>query len=207
MRAVLKGLRGVLATFASTRHGMLTMLAVTLPMGLGSFLSLLSAVSGEWHASADLTASTTGLLAGLASIPGCLAGGALCHRHPPQIVLAGSGVVCALGELAMAMGPRTPFAFVAFSLLNNLLLGVAWAAVAAVTFVGLQDKGCGTIGGLLGSLCNVPVVIMTIILGQAQAHYGATGMMLIEAAFGVVSGIVYGLVAWHPAIDRRLAAA
>src|SRR3954470_19579419 len=135
---VARGLGRSVIELGSTRTGMLTILAVTLPMGLGSFLGLLSSISGDWHAGADLTAATTGVLAGLASVPGCLIGGYLCDRAPPQVVLACSGLVCALGEVAMALGARTPVAFVAFTLLNNFLLGIAWAAVAAVIFVALR---------------------------------------------------------------------
>jgi MFS family permease len=187
--------REVLA-LASTRLGLLTVLAVTLPMGLGAFLGLLSSVAADWHASADLTASTTGVLAGLASVPGCLVGGHLCDRHPPRIVLACAGLACALGEAAMALGPRTPGAFVVFTLLNNVLLGVAYAAVAAVIFIGLKTMGGGTIGALLGSLCNVPLVAVTFLLGAAEAEYGATGMMTIEAGLGIVSALGYGAMAW-----------
>jgi hypothetical protein len=200
---VLGGLRAEVVVLAATRNGLLAILAVTLPMGLGSFLSLLSAVAGDWHASADLTASTTGVLAGLASVPGCLIGGYFCHRHPPQIVLACSAMVCALGELAMALGPRSPAAFVFFTLLGNALLGVAWAAVAAIIFVALRGRGGGTIGALLGSLCNLPVVAVTFLLGVAQPRYGSTGMMTIEAMLGIGSAIGYGLVASLWRADRR----
>jgi len=196
LRVVGKELAGEVLTLASSRSGLLAILAVTLPMGLGSFLGLLSSVSSEWHASADLTASTTGALAGLASVPGCLIGGYLCDRHPPQIVLAWTGLGCALGEAVMALAPRTPWCFVTFALLNNLLLGFAWAAVAAVIYASVKPSGGGTIGALLGSLCNLPVVIMTLVLGASAARHGVTGMMGIEATMGAMSAVVYGLAAW-----------
>lgn len=188
------------ATLLSTRVGLLAILAVTLPMGLGSFLGLLSSVAADWHASADLTAATTGVLAGLLSVPGCLIGGYLCDRRPPQTILAWSGVVCALGEAAMALAPRSPACFVAFALLNNLLLGCAWAACAAVMFAVLRPAGGGTIGALLGSLCNVPTVAMTFVLGATEARHGVTGMMGIEAVLGVLSAALYGMIArfWRP---------
>lgn len=192
----LSALGGELLELVATRNGMLSMLAVTLPTGLGSFLGLLSAVAGDWHASADLTAATTGVLAGLASVPGCLVGGHLCHRHSPRVVLAASGLTCALGELAMALGPRSPAAFVTFTVLNNFLLGIAWAAVAAIVYAALRRAGGGTIGALLGSLCNVPVVLVTFILGAAQARYGTSGMMMIEAGLGIASALAYALIAW-----------
>jgi len=193
-RAVGRGIVREVAAIATTGSGLLAMLAVILPMGLGSFLGLLPSVSSHWHASADLTALTTGALAGLVSVPGCLIGGYLCDRWPPRLVLAGAGLVCALGEYAMVLAPRTPEAFVGIALLNNGLLGMAWAAVAAVIFVSLGSHGGGTIGALLGSLCNVPVVLVTFLLGVSEAHYGVDGMMVIEASLGAVSALAYGLV-------------
>jgi len=194
--ALARELAGEVRMLVSSRSGAIAILAVTLPMGLGSFLGLLSSVSSDWHASADLTAVTTGALAGLASVPGCLIGGYLCDRYPSQIVLASSALACAIGEAAMAFAPRTPACFVAFTLVNNLLLGFAWAAVAAVIYTTIKPNGGGTIGALLGSLCNLPVVIMTFVLGTAAARYGVTGMMGIEAVAGALSAAVYGLVAW-----------
>jgi MFS family permease len=194
LRVVGRGIVREVATLATTRPGLLVMLAVMLPMGLGAFLSLLPSVSSHWHASADLTALTTGALAGLASIPGCLIGGYLCDRWPPRLVLAGSGLVCALGEYAMVLAPKTPEAFVGLALLNNGLLGMAWAAVAAVIFVSLGSKGGGTIGALLGSLCNVPVVLVTFVLGVSEAHDGVEGMMMIEVCLGAISALTYGLI-------------
>jgi MFS family permease len=196
LRSVARDLGHEVVRLASSRLGFLTILAVTLPMGLGAFFGLLSSVSSDWHASADLTASTTGVLAGLVSVPGCLIGGYLCDRHPPQIMLAGSAAICALGEAAMALGPRTPDAFVAFTLLNNLLIGVAYATVSAVVYVALNERAGGTIGALLGSLCNVPLVAMTFMLGAVGAHHGSTGMMAVEALLGVMSALIYGVMAW-----------
>ncbi|UAJ09601.1 MFS transporter [Glacieibacterium megasporae] len=195
-RAVVAALGRDAVALVSTRLGWLTIIAISLPMGQGAFIGLLPSVAKDWGASADLTASTTGLLAGMICVPGSLIGGYLCDRYPPQHVLAWSGIACALGEVAMAFGPRTPAAFFVFALANNLLLGVAYAAVAAVIYVGLKGSSGGTMGSLLGSLCNVPVVATTLLLGAVSVPYGANGMMLTEAALGVGSALLYGMMAW-----------
>jgi hypothetical protein len=55
--------------------------------------------------------------------------GYLCDPASSRIVLARAGLVCPAAELAMALAlaPRTPVAFVGFTLLNNALLRIAWA--------------------------------------------------------------------------------
>ena len=95
----------------------------------------------------------------------------------------------------MALAPRTPLCFVGFILLNNLLLGMAYAAVAAVVYTALKSRSGGTIGALLGSLCNIPLVGMTFLLGAAAARYGVGGMMGIEAGCGALSACLYGMLA------------
>lgn len=109
----------------------------------------------------------------------------------------------------MAVGPRTPDAFVVFALLNNLLLGFSYAAVAAVVFVGLRGLSGGTIGSLLGSLSNVPLIATTTLLGAVAAPYGVSGMMWPEAALGLVSAFAYMGLAWlwRPQAFGGLAAA
>jgi len=38
---------------------------------------------------------------------------------------------------------------------------------------------------------------MTFVLGAADARYGVTGMMSLEAAAGAMSAALYGLAAWR----------
>lgn len=194
--ATVRRIGGDALTLVVTRRGLLTVAAVTLPMGQGAFINLLPSIARDWGASADLTATVTGVLAGLIVIPGCVLGGYLCDRMSAQAVLAWSSIVCAGGELAMALGPRTPVAFVAFTLANNLLMGVAYAAVAAAVYVGLRGASGGTVGSTLGSLSNVPLVGVTALLAVMAAPYGSSGMLISEAVVGFVSALAYLGLAW-----------
>ena len=69
--------------------------------------------------------------------------------------------------------------------------------MAAVIFTALNRMGDGTVGALLGSLCDVPTMLMTIVLGAPEARYGVAGIMVIEAIFGIISAGGYGLFAWR----------
>ena len=199
-----------------TRTGVLVMLAVTLPAGLGAAANLLPAAAGSWRASADLVAVVTGVLGGLASVPGCIIGGYLCDRFPRRTVFMGSAVICAIGEAAMAAAPHTPFFFAAFVLGNAVLTGVAWGAVAAVIYDCLGRTGAATVASVLSSLCNLPVAVVTVLIGWVQTRHGSSAMLLTEAGLGAASVAVYGLVLWfwrpqanpntaHPGGGRDLA--
>jgi MFS family permease len=187
--------RGLLR-LARTRTGALAMIAVVLPLGLGAAAGLLPAVAGDWKASANLVAVVTGMAGGLVAVPGCIAGGYLCGRFAPRTMLMASGVICATGEAAMAFAPHTPAMFAAFVLGNNLLLGASWAAVSAVMYEALPHRGAATVGSVLASLTNVPVVAVTALVGLVQVRAGSQAMLVAEAGLAVASVAAYSLLAW-----------
>ncbi len=187
---------GALITLARSHGGVLAILANVLPASLGAAGQLLSTVAGDWHASADLVALMLGAVTGLANIPGCVIGGYLCDILPRRTVYMTGALGCALAEAAMAWGPHTPGWFSFFVVRNAVLLGLLWAAVAAVAFAQLGSTATATVAAVLSSISNLPVVVMVAIVGSVQAKHGSSGMRLIEAAFGVGSVFVYGVVAW-----------
>ena len=190
------GLIRALVNLARTREGILAAIAVVLPLALGAAANLLPAVAGDWNASASLVAAVCGLLGGLAAVPGCLIGGYLCARFAPRTVYMWAGLVCGLGEAAMALAPHTPAMFAGFVLLNSVLLGVTWGAVAAVTLAVLPRLGAATIGTVLASLTNLPVVVVTVLVGSVQTGQGSTAMLLAEAGLAVVAVAGFSLLAW-----------
>ncbi len=196
-----RDLAGAVLRLARSRNGALALIAVTLPACLGAAAGLFPAVAGDWRASADLVAGTTGVLGGLVTVPGCLVGGYLCDRFPRRATYIASALVFAIGEVAMALGPRTPEAFAVFVLLTAFLLGVGFAAVNAVILESLGPKAPATINSLMGSLANVPVVIGGILVGAVQTRHGSTAMLLSEAAVAVVALGLYTALAivWRPA--------
>lgn len=204
--AQLGGLGRAMLELVRSRSGLLAMISLVLPLGLGAAGHLLPAVAGDWRASADLVALTTGALAGLTSIPGCLIGGYFCGRFPPRTVLMASGLACGFGEAAMAWSPHTPLMFATFVLLNSLLLGVNWAATSGVTFAALPVVGAATVGAVLSSLANIPVAGVTAFVGGVQVRHGSSAMLLAEAGLACAAVAAYGLLVWlwRPAPNRAL---
>ena len=184
-----------------TRDGILAIIASVLPVGLGAAATLLSAVAGDWSASANEVALATGILGGLASMPGCIAGGYLANRFGARPAFIIAGLVGGCGEAAMALAPHTPVMFMGFVLLNNVLLGVAWGALTAVTLEVLKPAGAATVGAVLASVSNLPVVVGIMFIGAVQIRHGSATMLLVEAGLAVLSVITYSLLAvlWRPA--------
>jgi len=187
---------GSLWSLLRSRDGVLAVVAVTLPAGLGAAMNLMPAVAGDWGASATLVATVTGILGGLATLPGCIAAGYLCDRFPRRTVFMYSALLCAAGEAVMAMCPHSPQNFALFVLVNSALTGLAYGSVAAVIFDRLGPLGAATVGGVLSSMCNLPVVVVTVLVGAVQSHRGSNAMLLVEAGLGIASVALYALLTW-----------
>ena len=185
---------GSLWALLRSREGILAALAVTIPAGVGAAMNLMPAVSGDWHASATLVAAVTGVLGGLACVPGCIVAGYLCDRFPRRSVFLYSALLCAVGEAAMAVFPHSAPFFTVFVLTNAALTGPAYGGITAIIFDRLGPLGAATVGGVLSSLCNLPVVVLTVVVGVVQSHRGSNAMLLVEAGLGVVSVALYGLL-------------
>jgi MFS family permease len=194
---------GALWKLLRTRPGILAVIAVTLPTGLGAAAYLLPAVAGDWHASADVVATVTGVLSGLASIPGCVTSGYLCDRFPRRTVYLWCALAAATAEGIMAFAPHVPAGFAAMVLVNAAFTGLAYGSVTAIIFERLEVTGAATVCGVLSSLCILPVVVVTMIIGAIQARAGSTAMLLTEAGLGVVSVAFYAalVTAWRPSAE------
>jgi MFS family permease len=195
---------GALWKLVRSRPGILAVIAVTLPAGLGAAAYLMPAVAGDWHASADVVATVTGALSGFACIPGCITSGYLCDRFPRRTVFMWCALTGALAEGLVTFAPRTAAGFAAVVLVNSACTGLAYGSVVAVIFERLERVGAATVNGVFNSLSNLPVVVVTMLIGAVQARAGSTAMLLTEAGLGVVSVALYALlvVVWRPrAVD------
>lgn len=198
-----RALGRTLLGFVRTRQVVLAILLSLTPVGLAASANLWGAVADDWGASADLVALTTGALGGVASIPGALLGGYLADRYPRRAVFFATGAVSIIGLVVMALAPHTPGWFGAMVLVNAALTGAVWAAIGAVCFECLGGAGAATLGATLSSTANLPVPVVTMIVGGVQSRSGSTAMLLTEAGLGVAGLLVMGLVValWRPAAN------
>ena len=114
---------------ARQRIGFLALFLCFLPIGSGAASGLWSAVAGDWKASADTVALVTGVLAGIVSAAGCIAGGFVCDRMHRQWAYVSFGILQALCAVGMALAPRTEAMFVAFTLFYAFVTGLTYVVV------------------------------------------------------------------------------
>ena len=85
-------------------------------------------MADRWQTSADAVALYTGLLAGIVSAVGCMAGGWLSDSIDRKVAYAISGIFLAIVAVAMYLGPRNAAGYGIFTLSYQFGSGVAYGA-------------------------------------------------------------------------------
>ncbi|HEX4097935.1 MAG TPA: hypothetical protein VHX64_14515, partial [Caulobacteraceae bacterium] len=191
------------------RMGMLAIFVCLLPFGTGAASNLWPATAGDWGAGADEVALVGGLLSGVACIVGALFAGYVCDRMDRKAGYALFGVIGGLTAVAMALGPRSPISFMVFATAYNLVVGCCYGAFGALTLEAIGKGAAATKYNLIASVSNVPIMLMTLVDGQAQKAFGSGGMLLTEAACafagaGLYAAAVFGTRGWSWQGARRL---
>ena len=178
-------------TTIKARIGFLAVFLCFLPLSTGAASNLWSAVAGDWKASADTVAFVTGIMGGIITSVGCLIGGWICDRMNRQIAYLVFGLVQAICAAAMAYSPHTEIMYIIWTSVYAFSLGFSYAAFSAFVFEAIGKGAAATKFTVYACLSNVPIYYMTIVDGWAHTHYGPSGMLNIEAGFGVVGVILF----------------
>jgi MFS transporter, PAT family, beta-lactamase induction signal transducer AmpG len=147
---------------------------------------LWSAVAPDWKAGPDRVALVAGILNGVISAVGCVAGGWIADRVGRWWAYFGSGVALAVVAIAMAIIPRTPQTYALGVLAYALFVGVAYAAFSAIVLFAIGRGAASTKYATLSSLGNIPVVYMTGLNGWVHDRFGTVEMLMAEALSAII---------------------
>jgi PAT family beta-lactamase induction signal transducer AmpG len=175
----------------------LTLFAILLliaPIGTGAAANVWSAIAQDWKTDADTVALVTGILSGLVSAVGCVVGGYLADKKGVWFAYLGSGTVCAVFTLLMALLPYKPWVYISGVLSYTFAIGLINAAFSAVILFAIGKKNVATKYSLISSLGNLPVVYMTFFDGWAHDTYNSKYMLLTEAAAGLLFILIFFFV-------------
>jgi MFS family permease len=176
---------------ARSRTGILALLIVFLPIGTGAASNLWSAVADDWHAGANTVALVTGVLGGVVSMAGCLAGGYLCDRMDRKTAYVLYGALQAACAMAMALAPRTEDMYILFTMAYALITGLTYAGFSAVVLEAIGLGAAATKYNVFASLSNMPIMYMTVIEGWAQTRWNVAGMLFVEAALAAAAMLLF----------------
>lgn len=174
-----------------SRPGLLSAILCFLPIGTGAAAGVLAQeeIAAKWGAGLAEVATVNGVLSGVISAVGCLAGGWVCQRFPPRAAYAGIGALMAAVAAAMALGPRDPTAYVGFGLAYAFVTGLSFAAFTAFVLDAIGAGAAATKYNVFASLSNIPIAYMGVVLAGAYASHGESGLLYVEAG-AAVAGIV-----------------
>jgi len=173
------------------RRGFAALILCFLPLGIGASSGLWSALAPEWNASPDLVAVVTGVLGGLVSIAGCIAGGYICDRRDRQTSYVWFGILVAICGVALAALPRTPAMFTVCTLVFSFVVGLSWAAYSAFVLEAIGKGAAATKFSAFSSLANAPIAYMALFNGFIHSRMGTSGMLYMEAAAGALGAVVF----------------
>ncbi|MES2328118.1 MAG: MFS transporter [Bacteroidota bacterium] len=170
------------------------MILILLPIGTGAAANVWAAIANDWKTDADTVALVTGILSGLVSAVGCIAGGYFADRKGVWTAYLFFGIFCALVAIVMAVLPYQRWVYISGVLVYTFATGLVYAAFTAVILFVIGKKNVATKFSLLSSLGNIPVMYMTIVDGQVHDGYNSKIMLLVEAAAGILFVIAAALV-------------
>jgi MFS family permease len=168
------------------------------PMGASAAGNLFSSLGPDYHASERTVILITGLLGGIFTTIGSLAGGRLSDRVPRRLAYAIAAILSAISSagLAIALNERV------FAIGASLYLaaqGVAFAAYAALALelIGPGGRSAATRYTLYNAASNIPIVYMTWIDGQGYKRFGARGLAGADCLPGLVAVCVFLFLIRH----------
>lgn len=167
------------------------MFLVVMPIGTGASANLWSAIAQDWKTDADTVALVTGIISGLVSAVGCVAGGFIADKRSVWFAYLGSGVLCALVTFIMGVMPMQPWVYIGGVLSYTFGIGMINAAYTATIMFVIGKKHTATRYALIASLGNIPVVYMTAFNGWSHDQFNSTYMLMMEAAIGVAFVLIF----------------
>jgi MFS transporter, PAT family, beta-lactamase induction signal transducer AmpG len=191
-----------------SRKGLLAFVAMCLPISVCAMTQLWSAVATDWHASANSVVMINGMLGGVITMAGCIAGGWLCDRMNRMMAFNLFSLILAVCSLAAAFSPRTQDMYVLFVGIYMLLTGFCYAAFGAVVLDAIGKGAAATKYNLLAGVANIPIAYLAWFDGKAAVWdapswipwHGSTLMLVTEAVipvFGTAVFLAFAYFTWR----------
>lgn len=199
-----------------SRKGLIVFVAMWLPISTAAMTQLWSNVALDWHASADKVILINGVLGGVISMVGCIAGGWICDRMSRMVAFNVFSVITCAVALGAAFSPRTEAMYVLYVGLYQLLAGFCYAAWGAVVLEAIGKGAAATKYNVLAGIANFPIQYLAYLDGKAHDWHApawlpfdnAARMMLVEAVVPLLGTLVLvGFMYWTKSLYKREAAA
>ena len=178
-------------TLLKSRMGFLALVLCFIPIGSGAASNLWSSISKDWGASANTVALIVGVVGGILSAAGCLAGGWISDLMDRKKAYILFGMVQALCALGMAFSPRTQQMFVLWTSLYAVSTGLTYAGFSAFVLEAIGKGAAATKYNVFASLSNAPIYYMIFVDEWAHGKWSAFGMLIGEVIMAIIGIVLF----------------
>lgn len=163
-------------------------LCMLFPIATGSAVGLIPGIAKSYGVSGDSIAWVNGLVGGLLTAAGSLAGTAIPTRLSAPVTYLCVGLVNAATIAVLWLGPLTPATYYTGVLLYLFTVGTAYGLFTAVVLEFLGDSGKSGSGrySIINSLGNIPVLYMIVVDGWGADRWGTRGLPAIDCIVGAL---------------------
>ena len=161
-------------------------LLMLFPIATGSAVGLIPGIAKSYQVNGDSVAWVNGLLGGLLTAAGSLAGTAIPARFSAPVTYLCVGIVNAATIAVLWLGPMTPATYYVGVLLYLFTVGMGYSyfTVVVLEFLGDSGKsGCGRYS-IINSMGNLPVLYMIVVDGWGAGRWGTRGLPGIDSVVG-----------------------
>jgi MFS transporter, PAT family, beta-lactamase induction signal transducer AmpG len=167
------------------------------PIGAGALGNLMSSLGPDFHAAASEVALVTGLGGSVLIGLGAFCGGFICDRLHRMTAYALAGILAGLCAIWLGFAPATAFTYGAGYCAYAFSTGIAYTAFTALVLeiLDVRKRGAATGFSLMFCMGNLPIVYVTWLDGVGYKHFGARGLMSVDAAANLGGGLLLLLLA------------
>lgn len=165
--------------------------------------NLLGALGADFHASARAVSFWGGVGAFIPGLLGCFAFPAIARKVKLRFFYLANGMLGCLFTLSLVVMPHTTATYAGALFGEYLFQAIAFSIQIGIVFeaIGRDNPLAATTFSFLTAATNVPVTYVAFVDGRAYEKAGITGTLFVDAAIGIVTCIVAGVVL--AALERR----
>ena len=178
------------------------------PASSFALTNLLGGLGSDFRASPHFVGAVGGAGVLFAGIAGCLVFPLIDRLLPLRYLYLAIGVVGAVFTLGLVLLPRTPLAFAAALIGENVFQSAAITTSIAIAFetIGQRNPLAATTFSVIVSVLNIPNTYMVVVDGWGYAWRGVDGSLLIDAGAGLAACSLLAVLLRYLSMRRRAAA-
>lgn len=201
---------GEVGTLLKRRDVLLAIVLFMAPAATFSLTNFLGGIGQDFHASAHFVGNIGGGGVVVGGLVGCVLFRVFDRWLPLRWLYLAIGALGSLFTLAILLASRTPAAFAAAFIGENIFQGLAITTSIAIAFetIGPSNPLAATTFCLLVSAYNIPITYMLLVDGWGYGNSGVAGSFIADAGVSLAAVVLLGaLLVWSGRRHRSSAGA